>query len=418
MNLVPAIAGLYLAGSRWFYPLSHLLAAYLAGLFIAFLFCGFCGWLFVFISPAKLKSAALWMQLIAMVVSLSILRMILPLLLHPAKAGVLARVFDSSWVPWRWFVALGLMGHSGYRGFSAWEAGAACVVSVALIGFGFRAFKQDYLIKVSALVQGGARSTGHRLKRPVLGAMVRKITGAQSGWGAFCFVSAMGRRDWHFRRQMVIVATPMFIGAVGTAVTGMKTPPIGSVHGFSPMHMFPQMLGWIAAIACAMIPYTAEPQGSAIFAGLPIERLRPFVRGVYLSLWMPIVGVTHLCLLIPCAWYWGAADALLFVFYSAALVSLYLSLMLLSVDGLPFANRFKSSDMLITVIGAIVLSIVFGGISWLIFRSVALVFEATIVLAVLAFVAAHLSLGKLEKTIRANLQLLGRAPQTILKEPE
>ena len=78
MNLVPAIAGLYLAGASWFYPLSHLLASYLAGLFIAFLFCGFCGWLFLFISPAKLKAAALWLQLIALVVSLSILRMILP----------------------------------------------------------------------------------------------------------------------------------------------------------------------------------------------------------------------------------------------------------------------------------------------------------------------------------------------------
>lgn len=421
VNLVPAVAGLYLTGSRWYYPLSHLLAAYLAGLFIAFLFCGVCGWLFLFISPAKLKAAALWMQLIALVVSTSILRLIVPLLLHPPKAGAITRVFDSSWVPWRWFVALGLMGHSGFRGFSAWEAGAACLVTIALIGFGFRAFRQDYLINVSTLVQGGARSTIHHSKRPILGAIARKLSGAPSGRGAFSFVSTMCRRDWHFRRQMVLVALPIFFALVGTAIIGMRTPPIGSVRGFSSMHLFPQMLGWIAAIACTMIPYTAEPQGSSIFVGLPIERLRPFVRGVYLSLWMPIVGVTHLCLLIPCAWFWGIADALLFVFYSAAQVSFYLSLMLLFIDGLPFANRFKpsvASGMQVTILCAIVLAIVFAGIEWLIFRSVALVFGVTVVLALLAFVAAHLSLGKLERAIRENLKLLGRAPQTILKELE
>ena len=68
LNLIPAIAGLSLRDSRWFYPLTHLLAAYLAGLFIAFLVCGIYGWLFRFISPANLKNASLWLQLLAFMV--------------------------------------------------------------------------------------------------------------------------------------------------------------------------------------------------------------------------------------------------------------------------------------------------------------------------------------------------------------
>jgi hypothetical protein len=103
------------------------------------------------------------------------------------------------------------------------------------------------------------------------------------------------------------------------------------------------------------------------------------------------------------------------------LVSFYLGLMLLLVDGLPFANRFKPSvfsGMQIVFLGFVILTTVFAGIQWLIFRSVSLVVGAAVVLAVLAVVTAHLSLGKLERTIRENLILLGRAPQTILTDIE
>jgi hypothetical protein len=61
---------------------------------------------------------------------------------------------------------------------------------------------------------------------------------------------------------------------------------------------------------------------------------------------------------------------------------------------------------------------VFVGIQWFIFRSVPLVIGAAIILALLAFTTAHISLGRLEAKIRENLILLGRAPQTILKEVE
>jgi len=65
-----------------------------------------------------------------------------------------------------------------------------------------------------------------------------------------------------------------------------------------------------------------------------------------------------------------------------------------------------------------ILAIGFAAIQWLIFRSLTLVVAATLALALMAFVAVHLSLGKLEKSIREDLKLLGRAPQTILKGSE
>jgi hypothetical protein len=65
LNLLPAIAGLFIKGARWFYPSTHLLAAYLAGLFVAFLVCSIYGWLFLIVSPRKLKNAVLGLQLAA-----------------------------------------------------------------------------------------------------------------------------------------------------------------------------------------------------------------------------------------------------------------------------------------------------------------------------------------------------------------
>lgn len=61
LNAVPAVAGLYLPQARRFYPLTHFMAALLAGLFIAFLICGIYGWFYRYIPPAKLKNAALWL---------------------------------------------------------------------------------------------------------------------------------------------------------------------------------------------------------------------------------------------------------------------------------------------------------------------------------------------------------------------
>lgn len=152
-----------------------------------------------------------------------------------------------------------------------------------------------------------------------------------------------------------------------------------------------------------------------------MERLRGFARGAYLSLWVPIVGAMHLSLLVPCVWFWGAKDAMLFVLFSAALVSFYLGLMLLMISGLPFANQFKPSaaaEMQLSMLAAIVLALVLAGIQWLVFHSVALVVGAAIAFALMAFATAHLAFDRLEKRMRENLRVLARPPQSILKEPE
>jgi hypothetical protein len=422
LNLAPAIAGLYLSNSRWFYPLTHLLAAYLGGLFTAFFVCGLYGWLFRFISPAKLKNASLWVQLSAFPLMLILQQVAIAA--HSARVPLLGVFLRSSWMPWRWFVALGLIGHHAYPGFSAVEAAAACLLSLVLISFGLRAFRADYMVNVSSLLQGGAGSTDRRPRRAWLSRVIRRITGAPSGYGAFAFMGIMLRRDWNFRRQGVTAILPFVIAPFPAVIMSIKRSPFSagglSVRDFSPMHIFPHCLGMALVLVCMLIPYTAEPKGSSIFVGLPIGRLRPFVRGLYASLWVPVL-ILHLCLTVPCIWYWRAGEGLLFNAFSLSLVSVYIGLALLLIDGFPFANIFKPSTMsampVIFLIGFIA-AFLFALIQWFVFHNTSLVLAATLILAASAYAIAHLSLGKLEGKIRVNLTILGFGPSEMFKEIE
>lgn len=422
LNLLPAIAGLFIKGARWFYPCTHLLAAYLAGLFIAFLVCSIYGWLFLIVSPRKLKNAVLSLQLAAF--PLMTIGNSLAMQGEQGMQRLLPKVLGSSWMPWRWFVALGLLGHTKYPGFSAWESTAAILITLAFIGFGLRAFRADYLVKVSALIQGSAVSKTRRARISLLYPLVRKIAGAPSGYGAFSFINVMLRRDWNIRRQALPVVGMFVFYPLILSISSIHRSPVisgdWSITSFSPMHTLPHVLGIGLIILCPLISYTAEPLGAAMFVPLPIDRFRPFVRGMYLSLYLPL-AIIHLLLLGPCIWLWGVAWGGLFIGFSAVLVSFYLGLAIMLVDGFPFANTFRPSAgaefPVLLLLGMIPVAI-FAVIQWMIFHNALLVLGTVIMLAFLSLVATHFSLGNLEKKVRAQLNLLGIGPPTMFKEME
>jgi hypothetical protein len=422
LNLIPAIVGLSLHDARWFYPLTHLMAAYLAGLFVAFLVCGVYGWLFNFISPANLKNASLWLQLGTFII-MPIFQQVI-MLAGFGRMRFISAALRSSYMPWRWFVALGLIGQSAYAGFSAWEAFAACIVTCAFIAFGLRAFRADYMAKVADLVQGSAAPVVRRSRMPLLNPLVRRFTGAPSGYGAFSFMGIMLRRDWNFRRQVIPMVVPFVLVPLAAVIASIRKSPFVesgfSIRDFSPMHLFPHFAGLILAVACMLTPYTAEPKGASVFVHLPIGQLRPFVRGIYSSLLVPVV-ILHIVLLGPCAWFWGLMQGVLFIGFSLALVSVYTALAILFVDGLPFANAFKPSmakAIPLVYLAAALPIFFFATIQWIVFHNALLVLAVAIGLALLAYGIAYLSLARLENKIRINLTMLGFAPTEMFKELE
>lgn len=414
-SLVPALAGLLLHDSRWFFPLAHMAAAYLSGLFIASLVCGIYGWLFMLISPARLKSASLWLQFMVFVM----LGAVNPMAPHIAQGGAFGW-FHSSWTPWRWFTAVALLG-CGASVASAWEAWAAFGLTAAFLAFGFRGFRADYLAKASDLVQGSAARSRAGSGRKLLSRVVSAIAGAPSGYGAFSFMYIMVRRDWNFRRQglplllyLAFLAFPLSRGIrVSPFVEGTF-----SIRSFSLMHLIPHVMGLMLALISAVVLYTAEPKGPAMFATLPVGRLGPFVRGVYFALWFP-AAFLHLLLVGPCVWFWGVAHGILFVSFSLSLVSLYLSLTVFFIEGLPFSAKFKpslASEQQSIVLFAAVPILIIAVLQWLLFYNIYWVLVATIVLAALAWGVGRFSLGALEGKVRASLAQLSFGTQQIFTE--
>ena len=421
LNVIPALAGaVFLAEARWFYPLTHLLAMFLAGAFVAFFIFGLYGWLFRFFPPERLKNMVLWVQVLY-VGAPALLQM--QRLSGPGRSGFL-QLMSSPWLPLRWFTAVGLLGQGGAGGYPLWQAAVAPAVTLGLIAWGMRSFREDYLVKASALLQGSAKPTAGSRRLPMLSGPVRRLTGAGSGYAAFAFAGRMMRRDWHFRRQAVPLMLMYGIMAIGVGVEGLRTSPFTppgpfSMKTFSTIHLLPHFLGFLCMIPCGVLAFTAQPLGAWIFTTLPMDRLRPYARGVYLALWLPLVCLPHLVLLGPCIWFYGAAQGALFVGFSAALVSTYLGMWFLAVGGLPFASAFSPSRAEFMRYGMLILvalAFVFSAIQWLVFRSLVLVPAAALVLALAAVVLARAGFGKLEKEIRSDVELLRLGPQRLFKE--
>lgn len=425
LNLVPAFVGLFLWDANWHYPLTHLVAAYFAGLFVAFFVCGVYGWLFRMVSPARLKNAVLWLQVILPMLFLMSISIGRPLIMDNERiASVVTEIFSASWMPWRWFVAIGLLGHVVYERWIVWEALIGFILTLALIAFGLRAFKADYLIKTSSLLQGKPVSTASTSRVSRLGMLVRKATGAPSGYGAFAFLGIMCRRDWNFRQQALMYGIVFLALGSGAGISGIWTSPFVSAGetapGFSPIHFFPHLLGAALIFACSLISFTAEPKGAAVFINNPVSNYRVFVKGFFLLPWIFIIGFPHLLLIGPCIWSWGISHAVLFFAYSIALSSFYLAFAFFFVEGFPFVNPFKPSrvaEMQVPMMGSLALMALLAGIQWFLFRSIPLAaLPAAGASVVAAVITLRISMRRMEVKARKNLQLLNLSPQSIFKE--
>jgi len=425
LNLVPALAGIFLTEAHWYYPISHLIAAYLAGLVIAFFVCGIYGWMFLFVSPARLKNTVLWLQIVFPLLFLMSFNTMRFFMADERISRILTETASLSWMPWRWFVSVGLIGHVEYNGWIIGEALTGCILTVVLIAFGLRAFRADYLIKTSSLIQGRAAPVVSSGRISRLGLLVRKITGAPSGYGAFSFMGILCRRDWNFRRQFLVYGTFFFIFGFGSGIAGIWISPFGTMGkatpSFSPIHLFPHLLGLVLVFACSLISFTSEPKGAAIFIRHPIPDYCVFIKGIYLFPWIYVVVLPHLLLIGPCIWSWGISHALLFFIYSIFLSTFYLAFAFFFIEGFPFANPFKPSrfaEMQMSLFGAMVLVGIIVTIQWFLFRSLPYAIGATGGSAILAVIVLLISMRRMKKKARENLQLLNLSPQSIFKETD
>ncbi len=423
LYLVPALAapsaalGLVLEGTRWFWPITHLAAVVLAGLFMAFLVCALYGWLYRLVPANRLRGITLWLQ-------------ILPYAALPMLGGVVGGLIKSlrsaefdvkrwAWMPLTWFVEIGLLGFRSAAVHIGWEGLLSIGITAGVIWLGLRSFSGNYFPEALTMTHG--RSGRPRKKtQPALPTIIAALTGAPAGSGAFSFTSKMMRRDWNFRRNALpLVFYALLSFAPLLTRKGVISPVVP--HNFSPALIFPHLFAMMLLAPCMMIPYTDLHQGSWIFLTAPFTSLRPFARGIYLALWAPAVGLTHLLLLPVLTWYWGWRDAAIFWGFSLALVSGYLAMAVLLISGLPFSNPYKASRAAlgfpIYLLGGAAAAAL-AGLQWLAFQVWWVAILAAIVVAVAARIIVHFTLSHLESEIRRNLRTLQIGPMRMFNEIE
>jgi hypothetical protein len=397
INAVPALAGLLLKGSTWYYPIFHLAAAFAVGLAAALLCCALFGWMLRVIPMRRLKAAS---QLAGSLPFLGVMSMgpagnlIRRLHLHVRVADQLARPA----VRWGLGIAIG-----------------------AGVIFGIRSLTADYLIRVSSLTRGGA-SAGSRARKSKLGGglsfLVRRFLGGQPAVAGFAFVSRMMLRDFQFRRQMIPMAVFPLI-SLGSAFSA-GWPPDPFSGRFTPLHLLPHLLGMLLLFICMFLRYGNDYKGVWIFLSIPSRAFDGFAHGVFAVLWITVILIPHLIVFPVLAWLWGIPHALPFITFSITAASVYLGLELRMIENIPFSTQIdpsrQSVGLTLMLGGGIVASIAVGVQYWLVFRSPAGVAVSAAALGVAAYFATRASLSTLAVSMRYNLGLVSQEAGKLYKE--
>jgi hypothetical protein len=392
VNLVPALAGLALRESRWYYPLQHMLAAFLVGLLLALVGCGIFGWLIRFVPAARLRAAGQVAEFLPM----------LALFSFRYIDKFLGRLRLPTWLTSHWQIQAGLG-----------------VAICGLAALGLSSLSGDYLVRVSSILQGrpAAKKKPGKFRRSVIGDTVSLLFGGQASRGGFEYVRRMMVRDWQFRRGLISLL-PMLIIVLAGLPAALKISPFSG--RFSPMHFTPHFFGFLLLSICPALVYGRDYKGVWVFLIAPSRALGPFARGVHSALWLPVVVLPHLALLGLSAWKWGLVDGCVFTAFSGALVSLYLGLELLLIDGVPFSQQIRRSAgaflLPVMLAGGTVAGLLVALQYFLLFPSRIAVTTAAILFGSAAYFVTRHSLKSLEDKMRFNLGIVSSEATLLYKE--
>ena len=394
LNAAPALGCLELRGSRLWWPVAELLAAFAIGITVALCCCATFGWLLRFVPVRRLRATA---QLLG---ALPLLAMMWLGQLQNLFAQINPRTFIPGDPMARWGLAVAVAGFA-----------------VAGILGGMRSLSADFLIRVSSVTQGGA-SAGAKIRHSLTGLLIARSFGGQSARAGSVFLSRMMLRDWHFRRQLIPMAIPLLVSLAAAARTNWRIDPFA--RHFSPVHMAPHIFGFLLLFVCSLLPYGNDYKGSWLFLTVPSGSFSGFARGVWATLWLRVVVIPHVVLLAALTPFWGIAHCSLFVVYSAAVASVYLSLVLRMVQSVPFTRQPDASCgatlLPILLVGGAAAAVVVAAQYFLVFRSAWIVLAATGVAAAAAWLLTRSSLTAFAESMRFQLSLASQETAAIYKE--
>lgn len=382
LNIGPALAGLTLKDSRWWFPFEDFAAAAGIGIAVALTCCAVFGWLLRFVPARRLRATA---QVIAAIP-------LMAMAWFPRLQKAAGDINFNRWIPNSPGIRLGI------------EVALAVLAIAGIIG-GLRSLSADFLINVSAVVHGG-KPAGAGRRRHLTGSFAARLSGAQSARAGSAFLTWMMLRDWQFRRQLIPMLAPIAVFAFD-AGRGFKTDAFGAKFG--PMHLAPHAFGFLLMFVCFLLPYGNDYKAIWFFQTVPAGSLRGFARGVWASLWLNVIVLPHMILFAVLAAIWGVAHAALFSAYSIAVASLYLSLEIRLIDAVPFMRQpdaKRGSAMLLIMAAFGIAAAVISALQYfLIFHSPAIVAAVTVVVAAAVWLLTQASLRAFEASMRFHLSV-------------
>jgi hypothetical protein len=384
-NLFPALALPFLANSHWFYLPLHLLVAITLGLLMALFCCSVYGVVMRVVPARRMKAASYVVQAIPMVL-LGFFqfspRGTVRRIVEPVGAFVVPLATEHPW--------LLTFGSAG--------------VGLAVMAFGLRSLSADYLIRVSSMIHGQSNAKT-KVRRSLLGEIVRLLFGGQAGRAGFDYMRRMMLRDWQFRRHLLGVL-PFSVMIVFWLSSGTLKSPFDS--GFSVTHFLPHALGYALFMICGVTQYGTDYKGIWLFLTITDRGLGRFAQGIHASLWLTFIVAPTLVLLPIFAWKWGITDALLFALVVIPTASVYLAIAMRTIDGIPFGKQTApvkdaGGSGFVKFILFLIASAAAVGIQYLLFRSVLAVALAALLLAIAAYVLTQWSLRTFQTAIRHHL---------------
>jgi hypothetical protein len=242
------------------------------------------------------------------------------------------------------------------------------------------------------------------------------------GLGAFCLVGKMMRRDWQYRRIILIQTWFLLMLMLAMLLTiahgHPPPPPISNDPSF--VHLLPHLFGLIAIALCINMPFTDLHSGSWIYLTAPISNLQAFAKGIYWALWLPAVGMPNGIMLPFWIHFWGWKEAALFSVFSLIVVSLYLGCAITLISAMPFSSplnetRSISSAIYIQVCGLAATAFPIA-LQYFLFRLWWTVLATSVVLAISTWIVVHWTIRDLEGKIRWDLHLKKMGPNQMFRE--
>jgi hypothetical protein len=296
--------------------------------------------------------------------------------------------------------------------------------TLLIVWLGLRSFSRIYLSESTSMVQGGFwRSYKSSALSRSCGAVIRAATGSPLGLGAFAFVSKMIRRDWQFRRTVLMQAWLPFLIILVIALMITRGSSPASPFGRSDLsfaHVMPHIMGLIAMALCVNVSFTDSCSSSWIFLIAPVRALRSFAQGVYWALWVPIALMPHIVMLPFLVRFWGWKEAALVIAFSLVVVSLYLGFGMMLISGLPFSSPLNESRATQNVINLQICSLIAmlapATLHWALFQRWWIALITGIVLLVAAWLVIRWTLGELESAMRWKLHAMKMGTNQIFGE--